>query len=555
MRELSVGLVAGLLLTLFAACGGGGGAAKPEDSAAPMDAVPEVIADATIAPDADATVAPDTADVLPDVGPRTTPGGLPLELPFVVTRTDKGEPVTDEEITAFTRRITGLWKQVDYFTWVYETSHGVDASTGFPDYLIWWHDVDAVKEGDTVTFMNQSQYGGSHNNAEPTNLVLVQAIGSYLLTGDQAAGEIVEQFAKSNVALMKGFVYDGYDPLDHILARNIITFNHDFVLPSGKKKAVDYTDWYFPYEGWNADRFNYPNNPTYGDVWVTNMRSKDDVPYHFRAAAWLPYVIELAPDDDVRDAAIEMLDYTQRFAKDVVDSGWNIRTKDAEGEAFIEEAQDLLSLAWWVDLFPDAECDARLAAALMGYGDPQGVECGKGWGSMYEEAAGDINYFNYQIIDHYHLSALHLALTLGHEDVAEELLVGFGERLDYYLDPASKLAGQESERWGRDISLVALKGASLGLPLTWEEVRLIHQYHDGAVTRYSEFPNWDLWDESVSDGVYSFRDGFHPKAGGDAVRPEEIAFLLEYCWSPFKNPASRPVVDCDIVMDPGLWGE
>ena len=86
-------------------------------------------------------------------------------------------------------------------------------------------------------------------------------------------------------------------------------------------------------------------------------------------------------------------------------------------------------------------------------------------------------------------------------------------------------------------------------------MRLIHKYHDGAVTRYSDFPNWDLWDPSVPDGTYSFRDGFHPKSEGDAVRCEEMAFLMEYCWSPFKNPAGRQVVDCDIVNDPARWGE
>lgn len=507
-----------------------------------QDSAPEVVPEAV-------------DDMSVDLPPRTTPGGLPMELPFALERADEGEPLTPEEITAFTRRITGLWLQVDYFTWVYETSHGVDDSTGYPDYLIWWHDVDAVKAGDTVTFMNQPAYGGSHNNAEPTNLVLVQALGSYLAIGDESAGEIVEQFANSNTALMKGFVFDDNDPLDMLLARNIVTFNHEFTLPSGKKKVVEYDKWYSAYEGWNADRFNYPNNPTWGDVWVTNMRSKDDVPYIYRAAAWLPYVIELSPEGEAKEAAVEMLDFTRRFAKDVVDSGWNIRTKDAAGNAYIVEDQDLLSLNDYVEVMEDAECPARLATAYLGYGDNQGVDCGKGYGSLYEELAGSINYFNYQIIDHFHVAAAHLALTYGDVTAAEQLMIGLGERMDLYLAPDSKLAGKSDVNWGRDISLIALKSAALGLPLTSKEVRLIHKYHDGAVDRYTDFPNWDLWDPSVPDGAYSFRDGFHPKSEGDAVRCEEMAFLMEYCWSPFRNPAGRQIVDCDIVNDPMQWGQ
>jgi len=494
-----------------------------------------------------------TLEIASDRIPRRTPGGLPLELPFALERPDAGEPLTDEEVVDFTRRLTGFWKEVDYFTWVYEVSHGVDESTGFPDYLIWWHDVDAVKEGDTVTFRNSSKYGGSHNNAEPTNLVLVQAISGYLLTGDPAMGRIVEQFAKSNTACMTGFVFDENDPLDFLLARNIITFNHEHILPSGKKKAVDYSDWYSSYEGWNANRYRFPDNPTWGDVWVTTMRSKDDVPYIFRAAAWLPYVIELAPDESVRQAAQEMLDHVRLSARDIVDSGWQFRTKNSQGEAYVPDA-DLASFVDYVGLFPDAECDARLSSALMGYGEPLEVDCGSGQGSAYDSFAGGVNYFNYQIVDHYHVAALHLALTLGWQEMAQELLEGLITRLERYLDPASDEPGKEDARWGRDVSLVLLKAASLGMPLTSDEVRTVHQYHDAAVARYLEFPNWDLWDPAVPDGAYGFRDGFQPKRVPEAVRIEEIAFVLELCWSPFRNPAGRPVVDCEMVRNRELWG-
>ena len=68
-------------------------------------------------------------------------------------------------------------------------------------------------------------------------------------------------------------------------------------MPNGKRKAVEYHDWYSTYEGWNADRVHYPNNPTWGDIYVTTMRSKDDVPYMYRAAAWFPYILEHTEDE------------------------------------------------------------------------------------------------------------------------------------------------------------------------------------------------------------------------------------------------------------------
>jgi len=493
-------------------------------------------------------------DGMGDLGRRTTPGGLPMELPFAMERPDAGDPLSQAEITKFTSRITGFWKHVDYFTWVYETSHGVDASTGFPDYLIWWHDVDAVKQGDTVTFRNNSAYGGSHNNAEPTNMVLTAAMGGYLASGDPAIGLVVEQFARSNTACMEGFVFDEADPVHHLLARNIVTFNHEFTLPSGKKKAVDYSDWFFPYEGWNANRYNYPDNPTWGDVWVTTMRSKDDLPYVYQAAAWAPYVMELGADDSAKEASADMLEHVRLFAKDVVDSGYRIRSKDAAGNAYVPDA-DLASFVDYLDLFPDAECDARLATALLGYADPMGIDCGDGQGSPYDSIAGGFNYFNYQIIDHFHVAALQLSLTLGFTAMAEQLLSGLVVRVERYLDPESEEEGKSDESWGRDVSLVLLKGATFGMPLTSAEVRMVHKYLDAAVDLYTPFPNWDLWDPSVPDGTYDFREGFQPKRVPEATRIEEIAFLLEYCWSPFRNPAGRAIVDCDIVRNPSAWGE
>ncbi|MBN2494632.1 MAG: hypothetical protein JXR96_08595 [Deltaproteobacteria bacterium] len=479
---------------------------------------------------------------------------LPMSLPFTLTRPDAGEPLTDAEIRGFTSRITGFWKRIDYFTWVAETCHGMDASTGQPDYMIWWHDVDAVKQGDTVTFRHNSAHGGSHNNAEPTSLVLSQAIGAYLASGDPAAGLVVTQFAKSFTAVMEGFVFDAGDPLHCIMARNIVTHNHAFRLPSGKSKAVDYSDWYSTYEGWNAHRVHYPNNPTWGDIYVTTMRSKDDVPYMYRAAAWFPYLIKLAPDDAVRTAIQDALEHMQAFARDIVESGYFIRTKDAEGQPFVPE-EDLASLVDYMDLFPGAECDARLASALMGHAEPLDNDCGDGQGSDYDSVAGSINYYNYSIVDQFHLAALHLALAQGHDVLARALLEGLITRLERYRDPASEEPGQANENWERDVSLLLLMGAAIGMPLTSAEAREVHRFLDRAVEDYTDFPTWDLWNPSVPDGTYDFRSGFHPAHRPEAIRIEDIGFLMEYCWSPFANPAGVRFVDCEIVNDPARWGE
>ena len=72
------------------------------------------------------------------------PDGLPMQLPFELTRPESDAPLSETEIATFTSNIAGFHKDIDDFTWVAETSHGNDASTGDPDFLIRWHDVDAA---------------------------------------------------------------------------------------------------------------------------------------------------------------------------------------------------------------------------------------------------------------------------------------------------------------------------------------------------------------------------------------------------------------------------
>jgi len=63
----------------------------------------------------------------------------------------------------------------------------------------------------------------------------------------------------------------------------------------------------------------------------------------------------------------------------------------------------------------------------------------------------------------------------------------------------------------------------------------------------------------VPDGEYSFRSSappsFHPPSGPEVLRAEDMASLVEYCGSPFRNPAGVQFVDCDRVLDVARWGE
>ncbi len=506
------------------------------------------------------SVAPDDAGLAGDAD--TADAGEvefpPRALPFVFTRPDEGEPLTPEEVADFTRRVTGLWKRSDYFRWLLRTSHGVDPSTGKPDFLNWWSDVVAVKSGDLVTFR---QVGGDHNMWIPSSKILAQAIGGYLLTGEWVMGKVVEQYCKGLTATMKGMVYDEHDPLPYLMSRNTMAMDHAFTLDEatwrddGRKKAVEYSSQYYPYVEWNAQRFEYKNNPYWGNVWVTNMRSKDDVCHIVRTAAFLPYVVADAPDDFVREACAETLKFLRDFNKDIVDQGYYIRTKDPEGNAYIIPDQDLGSYVWYVGIDERNECPARLASDLIAYGKRLTNDCGTGTGSIYDQLAVITHYYNYAIIRNFHMAALGNALVYRQDAEAIALLEGLAERADSYIHPSPDEPGVKHPNWSSDVAEFLVQSASFGLPLTSLEARLVQTHWLKAIEAYEAFPRWDLWDPSVPDGEYPRAGGFRPSRAPDGVGIESIALFLEYCFSPFRNPAGVAPVDCDVVRDPKRWGE
>ena len=77
----------------------------------------------------------------------------------------------------------------------------------------------------------------------------------------------------------------------------------------------------------------------------------------------------------------------------------------------------------------------------------------------------------------------------------------------------------------------------------------MHTHFDAAVTAYTGFARWDLWDDAVEDGSHAFK----PSDQGSLVSIASIATLLELCTSPFVNPSGHAVVDCAVLTDIAEW--
>jgi hypothetical protein len=492
--------------------------------------------------------------VLPGCGDDGGKGeeGLPDKLPFDLTRPAAGTPLTGAEIADFTKKITGFYKAVELFEWCDWSSHGVDPSydPSVRDYGLFWQDTLAAKAGDTITFRH---VGWADNLMIRTGKLLNNVAAGYLMSGDPLLGKLVVKYSRGIVALFLGMVWGHEDPpITSIMPRTIFTINHSYTDARGRKAAVDYTPIRYEKEDWNGHSFGNPENPYWGDIWIRNMRSKDDVPHIYRTVPMLLRVAHDGQDEQVRLAAREACDFLVAFCRDIVDHGYQIRTKDKEGNPYIP-TEDLASFVSYDSVIPDAECDPKLASALLAYGETRDLDCGKGISPQYESAATTQHYFNYAIVRYFHLTAIVAALMAREDRVAERLLKGLVERVDTMLQDDEGRAG--NPEWDADAAAFLLASAAYGLPLTDQEARLIRDQYSASVDHYASWEYWDLYAASVPDGDYAYEPSRDGTGDERFVRLPAMTYLLEYCYSPFRNEAGAKLVDCDAVADPARWGE
>lgn len=505
-------------------------------------------------------------NLTPPVEAQDAGAALPTALAVEYTRADPGPPVPAAEVTAFTLEVLAFLRDVRYFDYLLYTTHGVDASTGKRDWQFWYNE-SFRKEGPKVTFYHgENLNDGGHNLHIPMSRVLGNTLAAYLTIGEPTMALAAEKLCKGMAASMLGMVKDENDPVRHLMARNVVAFNHELTTHDGKQKAVDYSGWYSSYERWNCYRFPYPNNPYWGEVWVTNMRSKDDVPHIFRLVPILRYAAA-APDASVAAACGEALGLLEAFAKDIVDSDYRIRTKDQDGEIFLpgftgdpeadKNQGDLSSFIHYRDLMPYGECNARRGAELIGYHHAVNEDCGRGEPNVYDDLSFSNHAYNRRICRYFHLAHLANALVNRDDGAAAQLMSGLEERF------AEEKAMPEEEMkcapddWWRDVALFLAQSQTFGYPLTSDEVRLIHQYYLKAVDEHSAWAYWDPWAASVPDGELGSYRPPDCKGADDARecwwRVEDMAQLFETCWSPLQNPAGAAYVDCDLVRDPSRW--
>jgi hypothetical protein len=479
----------------------------------------------------------------------------PDQMPFFIERDPVGEPLTPAEIATFSEDMRAFFADSDYFRWAVRHSFGVNEQNEWdePPYMIWWTNSYAEKSGDLVTF---TFHEPPDNTTAKVTRVLTAAIGDYLTAGDEAARELALGYMRGLSATYDGFVFGDEDPaLDTLMARTIFHRNQTYTLDGGRQVAVDYEPVRFEVFARRHDTIHNPNNPTWGDLYVRNKRSKDDFPYLYRDVPLLARLIRESGDPEMRQAAIKLYRQIVAMTQEIIDQGYRIRTKGVDGEAYIPRTDaglvdDFASFVNFSWILPCSECNARLATAYLATGTALDNTCGDGYCAIYENIAilerfwpSNMNWGN-------HISALSLALAFGDNVTARELLDGLGSRMDLL---ASHPFIDRYVEWYPDLAQLLVLAAAYGLPLTNEEARLVQEQYGLGADHYNTVAYWDLWDASVPDGEYDYipdRYVYDDKAvpTGAYVRITEIGDLYEYCHSPLKDPNGAQFIDCEAFL-------
>lgn len=441
----------------------------------------------------------------------------------------------------FSQKAADFFEKTDYFSWILRNSHG------YKDYLVWstdseshGSDVCAIKTDNMITYKHMPGHGW-HNIMIQTSQILSSAIAGYSLTNNHKMEKIVEQYSRGITATMKGMVYDNNDELEFLMARNIIPESHFCKTFDKKNKFIDYSDWRSNASSWNTQRFNYKSNPYYGDIYVTNTRSKDDLPHIFRAAALMPFFIKNAKNTDSMNAAIEAYCYLKGFCHDIIESGYKIRTKNESGKPFMPKG-DLANLMYYGK---NSETCALIPIALLAKGNLEGLKIKTGKGGIYEFISTQTHYYSYMIFNEFHLTSLMHSLNFGINNAAEKLMKGLKKRASSLMNSSIHNKARLNPKWGPDLAVFLLKAGALGMELNEEHKKIIFHEYSKAIDAYNKFSRWNMWSEEVPNGIYGSIGGFKPLSQG-LISPELMGTLLEYCHSPYKKGES--IIDEELLL-------
>jgi hypothetical protein len=462
-------------------------------------------------------------------------GPTPMGLPFPYTRPQVGAPVSASELAAATDSYVDLLRQTRYLAVLDERLHGWPQSDPQQRYWYgtWWGGVGIQKQAGKVTYLH-GKAGGNNNNGLRTGPMLEGICHAVALWGKPELEALARRMTRGFSSWILAMQQQPNDPNGTLLTRASYPPSIDSS-DGGRSLKIDYDLSRPGDDGAASEYVHVPMNPHWGDLWVKNKRSKDDIGHMLRAIAALSHCQKSYASADSKLDHAEMLAHYVKWAKRVEDDGWAIATLDKSGKLWIPPLTETLAHFYTVG---NVECDSVLAIRLLGRNDPGSWNCGTGIHAL--EFIALQNDHNGEIIRSFHEAATILALQNGQHAAAKLLLTGLAARID------EAMGWYETNQWPihmeeKHLADLLAISASMGVPLTNREVRFLHAMIGKAHTSYvknASPKSYRVFDAATPDGAYAF------EPGGEGLRWVSLALLVGTCSAQYLNPTSTPALDC-----------
>jgi hypothetical protein len=460
----------------------------------------------------------------------------PRSLPFTYERADVGTPVTAAELAAVTDHYLELLDKTRYFRFIDDRAHGWPESDpqGRYWYGTWWSGVSVHKQNGQVTYTHSAD--GADNNGLRTAPVLEGACYAYALWKTPESQHLTRKLLRGFNSWFLAMQTGPTDTLP-LLSRAAYPPSIDSN-EGGRNLHINY-DADRP--GVDADPTIYihvPNNPSWGDLWTKNKRSKDDIGHMLRALAQLDTCAELFSDAAAKSELEELKTRFTAWSQRVIQNNWSIETRDKDLSLVIPP-DDLAHFSSTGGF----ECGSQLAIQLNANGSATGLDCADG--DLFQETESPLQNSAMQIIRTFQEAVASEAILANQPELAKTFLTGLAARVEKLMDYSDANGGQfPRNASSMDVAALLLHAANAGVPLTSREVRWLHARVEEAHTSYlspAQAANYDLFAATTPDGDYSF------DASGSGLDFKDLGVLLGTCAAEYRNPKGRPVLDCDRV--------
>jgi len=471
-------------------------------------------------------------------GGAITKGPPPSSLPVTFTRPDVGTPLTPAELDAATDQLVALLVDTRYFDVIDERVHGWPQTQPGYWYGTWWSGVTVTKQAGAVTYQHGA--GGADNNGLRTAPYLEGACYAHLLWGKPLTAQLVRKMARGYSSWALAMKRNATDTAPTLLARAQYPASVTST-EGGRSLFIDYSLDRPGIDNGATEYVHLATNPTFGDVWIKNKRSKDDMGQVFRSLAQIQACAPRLDGAGQADLAQAMSLYAS-WSRQVESEGWSIATLDKNANVYTPPVSETLAHYTLVD---NVECPGALMMRLLGDGNPGTVSCGSGISNTETLLGSQMKNGVKQILRTHHEAAVNMALLTNQTTPALALLQGLAARVDSDFAAASS-ASPPANVNPDDIVSLLLHAANTGVPLTSNEVRWLHGRLDAASASYRAAGNaatYRVFDAATPDGVYPF------DPSGSGMSFSDIGLVLGSCASPFRNTTGRPIVDCQRLLN------